>query len=368
MFLSDTSLNLTPQPSRSTDLSAKLWSQLPLELIREILLVLSRMSSENARELRLVSSDVNVLVLPVLFKHVVMVLPGHVNRFTATLLPKRKNYIPALKSKLHIIPRLLSSYKVDTWVLVVNDQRPSIETALASIGPVFAGLSKLAITGQNLCSNAFWLRQYPIHPKVVFLIHYGSPHLVNFYEPVFKSVTHLYTCITHGHRYSSVADLPCLTHLAVNTRLDLPETTAIKVAASLRAILTACDRLESLVLTMECTEFDNPRYRMWEYLLEGCREDKRFKLLPDYRSPRLEWLDIVDGGWNLWDRARVWPHVNLLESSKMDVGREPATFPSLRNRTGDDWEIDLVQRDNYHPPEDNIEARGEKHWLSAMGH
>ena len=353
--------------TRSDHLSAKLWSQLPLELIREILLVLSRMSTENARELRLVSSDVNVLVLPVLFEHVVMVYPEHVNRFTATLLPKRKNYIPALKSKLHIIPRLLSSYKVDSWVLVVNDRRPSIETALASIGPVFSGLSKLAITGQNLSSNAFWLRQHPIHPKVVFLIHYGSPHLVNFYEPVFKSVTHLYTCITHGHRYSTVADLPCLTHLAVSTRLDLPETTAIKVVASLRAILTACERLQSLVFTMTCTEFDNPQYRMWEFLLEGCRADKRFRFLPDYRSPRLEWLDIVDGRWNLWDRASVWPHLDLLESSTMDFDRR-LSFSSLRDWTGDDWEIDLVQRDNYHPPEDNIEARGERHWLSVLGH
>ena len=297
-----------------------------------------------------------------------MVYPDHVNRFTTTLLPKRKNYIPALKSKLHIIPRLLSSYKVDTWVLVVNDRRPSIESALASIGPVFSGLSKLAITGQNLSSNAFWLRQHPIYPKVVFLIHYGSPHLVNFYEPIFKSVTHLYTCITHGHRYSTVADLPCLTHLAVNTRLDLPQTTAIKVVASLRAILTACERLESLVFTMACTEFDNPQYRMWEFLLEECREDKRFRFFPDYRSPRLEWLDILDGKWNLWDRARVWPQLDLLESSTMCFVEEPASFPSLRNWTGDDWEIDLVQRDNYHPPEDNIEARGERHWLSALGH
>ena len=355
--------------SRPTHLSPRLWSQLPLELIREILLVLSRLSSENARELRLVSSDVNVLVLPVLFKHVVMVFPDHVNRFTTTLLPKRKNYIPALKSKLHILPRLLSSYKVDTWVLVVNDRRPSIETALASIGPVFAGLSKLAITGQNLSSNAFWLRQHPIHPKVVFIIHYGSPHLVNFYEPVFKSVTHLYTCITHGHRYSTVADLPCLTHLAVSTRLDLPETTAIKVAASFRAILATCDRLESFVFTMACANFDSPQYRMWEFLLEGCREDKRFRFLPDYRSPRLEWLDIVDGRWNLWDRARVWPHLELLESSMMDFfEKESPSFPAIRHWTGDDWEIDLVQRDNYHPPEDNIEARGEKHWLSALGH
>ena len=122
--------------------------------------------------------------------------PDHVNRFSATLLPKRKNYIPALKSKLHIIPHLLSSYKVDTWVLVVNDWCPSIELALASVGPVFSGLSKLAITVRNLSSNAFWLRQRPIYAKVVFLIHYGSPHLVNFYEPS-SNPSPTYTRVSH---------------------------------------------------------------------------------------------------------------------------------------------------------------------------
>src|SRR4051812_34446136 len=113
------------------DLSENIWNRLPVELIREVLLILAGMSISKARQLRFVSSDVNVLVLPVLFRHVHMGLPDHVFHFTATLLPKRKNYgIPGLKSKLHIMPRLLSSYTVNTWVFVVNERRPSIETAL----------------------------------------------------------------------------------------------------------------------------------------------------------------------------------------------------------------------------------------------
>lgn len=358
------------------ELSTQLWSQLPLELIREIILILAQASVEKARQLRFVSSDVNVLVLPILFRHVVMLYPEHVNRFTTTLLPKRKNFIPALKSKLHIMPRLLSSYKVDTWVLVVNDRRPSIETALASVAPVFSGLSKLAITGQNLSSNAFWLRRHPIHPKVMLLVHYGSPHLVNFYDPIFKSVTHLYTCITHGHRYSTIADLPCLTHLAVSTRPDLPGETAVNVAASLKAILKTCDDLASLVFLMSVASLNDPIYLRWLSWLEGCLEDKRFILLPDYRLPRMEWSAIVNGKKTLWDRAEEWRQLDMVEeplrASLLEDALELAhdereSFPVLGHRREEEWEIDLVQRDNYHAQADDPDLRGQTGFISAFG-
>jgi len=358
------------------ELSDKLWSQLPLELIREIILILAQWNTEKARELRFVSNDINTLVLPILFRHVIMIFPEHVNRFTATLLPKRKNYIPALKSKLHVMPRMLSSYEVDSWVLVINDRRPSIESALASIAPVFVGLSKLAITGQNLSSNAFWLRQHAIHPTILLLVHYGSPHLVNFYDPIFKSVTHLYTCITHGHRYSTVADLPCLIHLAVSTRPDLPETTARNVAASLAAILQVCDNLKSLVVVMELTGLDDPQYRIWEGWLKECLADKRFVFLPDYRTPRMEWGDIVHERGNLWDRASDWRHLDaigepmrsLLRQQLLDTSRKQRDlFPSLAHRREEEWEIDLVQRDNYHTQADDPDLRGGTGFISAFG-
>ncbi|KAF8156080.1 hypothetical protein B0H34DRAFT_799143 [Crassisporium funariophilum] len=343
----------------STGLSAYLWRQLPIELMCEILLIMASNDMIDARQLRLVSSDVNVLVLPIVFRHVILLLPKHVTQFTATLLPKRKNYIPALKSKLHIMPRQLSSYRVDSLVLVVNNQRPSIESAMASVGDVFCGLTKLAITCQNLSSNAFWLRKHPIHPKIMLLVHYGTPHLVNFYDPIFESVTHLYTCITHGHRYSTVADMPALTHLAVSTRVSLPATTALKVAASLKAILETCDRLQRLVLLMGCAHIDESEFMMWEGWLEGCMKDKRFILFPDFRPPCWEWLDIVNGEHTLWDRAIAWPQ-------ELNGWSDKETFPAIRNWPGHEWEIDLVQRDDYHPPEDDPDARGEKDWLEAL--
>jgi hypothetical protein len=356
-------------------MSPHLWGQLPLEMICEILLVLAQTSLEKARQLRLVSSDVNILMLPILFRHVVMVFPEHIHQFTTTLLPKRKNYIPALKSKLHIIPRMLSSYKVDTWALVVNERRPSIETALASVAPVFAGLSKLAITSQNLSSNAFWLRQHSIHPKLIFLLHYGCPHLVNFYDPIFKSVTHLYTCLTHGHRYSTIADLPSLTHLAVSTRKELNERTALNVAASLKDILKSCANLMSLIFLMAVTSLDDPLYMTWHGWLKDCLEDKRFVFLPDYRLPRMEWNSILNGKKSLWDRAREWQQFELIQEPLRTLLREQALdeahderelFPMLSNRREEEWEIDLVERDNYEPPTDDPDLRGGMGLITAF--
>src|SRR6266545_1125094 len=84
--------------ARSNNLSPTIWARLPLELIREIFSILAMTSSQKARELRLVSSDINVLVLPLLFRHINIIKPDDVRHLTTVLLPKRKNHIPALKS------------------------------------------------------------------------------------------------------------------------------------------------------------------------------------------------------------------------------------------------------------------------------
>ncbi|KAF8899511.1 hypothetical protein CPB84DRAFT_1780471 [Gymnopilus junonius] len=357
------------------ELSPLIWGVLPVELIREIFVILAESSIAEARRLRLICNDVNILVLPVIFRQVVMVVPEHVSRFTTTLLPKRRIYIPALKSKLHIMPRMLSSYTVDTWVHVVNERRPSLETALASVAPVFVGLSKLAITGQNLTSNAFWLRQHAIHPSIMFLVHYGSPHLVNFYDHIFKSVTHFYTSITHGHRYSSVADLPALTHLAVSTRRDLPNTTIRNICSSLRGILKSCDKLSMLVLIMNFLPVDDPQYPLWISSLVDCMKDPRFTLLLDYRSPRVEWSDIVNGRRTLWDRATEWKRANaadepsrsLLQRQFLETSyKEREAYPPLHKRE-EEWEIDLVQRDDYDPQADDPDLRRGTGFISAFG-
>lgn len=90
-------------------------------------------------------------------------------------------------------------------------------------------------------------------------------------------------------------------------------------------------------------------------------------VLPDYRVPRHEWSAIIDGKETLWDRAREWKKTELAEKSigsrlrlrMMETWKEErATFPMLFRRRGDEWEIDLVQRDDYLPQTEDPDLRG----------
>lgn len=345
-------------------------------------------SDQKARELRLVSSDVNVLVLPLLFRNIVITTPNDVYRLTTTLLPKRKYHIPALKSRLHVMPRPLATYNVESCVLVINDRRPSLEEALAKIAPVFCGISKLAITARNLQAHGYWIRRYPIRPKIMIVVHFGSPHLINYHDPIFERVTHLYTSTIDGHRSSTVIDLPSLTHLAICTRPDLPEATATRIITSLRAILKQCKSLRMLVLVMDfgSSLISDIRMPIWESRLVECTSDDRFVFLPDFRAPRLEWEDIVRDTAPLtssthstnineaesfydsvWNRAERWKrvikrlsqtpftpeffnknvlHLAFLRQSHLRI----IAAESFSKYDGPEWEIDLVERDNYQHP------------------
>jgi len=380
-------------PDTGPLLSPETWANLPLELIREILYILAMLSEQNARDLRLVSSDVNVLVLPLLFRNISINKTKDVARLTTILLPKRKNHIPALKSRLHVIPRPLSTYKVKSCILVINDRRPSIEESLARIAPVFCSISNLAITARNLQAHGYWLRRHPIRPKTMMILHYGSPCLINYYDPIFENVVYLYTCITLGHRYSNVADLPSLTHLGVSTRHDLPEATAKNVAASLHAILKECQKLQMLVLVLDYTPLltsGSPFFSEWESRLEDCLSDGRFILLPDFRPPRLEWEDIVRVPQcdtvkgpesiqiheSIWKRAERWKKSlsalsKPLEKRKLWLSFCSDTLLRMAGSSSNDnepeWEIDLVERDNYqHPKASDPDLKGFVGFQSAF--
>jgi hypothetical protein len=371
------------------------WANLPLELIRQILVDLALSGPQYARTLRLVSSDVNVLVLPLLFRDISICTTRDVSRLTTILLPKRKHNIPALKSRLHIIPRPLSTYTVGSCVLVINDRRPSIEEALAKIAPVFCGISNLAITARNLQAHGYWLRKHPVRPRTMMIVHYGSPCLVNYHDPIFENVRYLYTSVTHGHRASCVADLPSLTHLAVSTRRDLPEATARNVAASLHAILAQCQTLQRLVLVLDYGSLlsSGPIISEWESRVESCLSDRRFILLPDFRPPRLEWEDLVahdpqKGAHHesLWQRAERWKkrysQATTTTTQCHAFERQKLWFAFLSDtqlRTAAaggagstqyrelEWEIDLVERDDYqHPKASDPDLKGVTGFQSAF--
>jgi hypothetical protein len=328
-----------------------------VELLREIILYLASTTAHSARELRLVSRYANIWVLPLLFRTLVLTAPEHITRFAATLLPKRKFHIPALKSKLHTFPRPLSSYTVESLALVINTRLPSIETALASVAPAFTHLKNLAITGQNMSSNAYWLRQYPIRPRKMMILHFGSPQMVNFREPIFESVTHLYTSVLVGYRDSSVEHLPHLTHLAVHARIDLSEDLASRVTQLLRTTLESLPDLRTLVLVINSDEVYDTRLALWLRLLVECLKDKRFILLPYFRHPRMEWEAMLADEHTVWDRAQVWRRVESEDDFTQvqyrgdmlkAVRSEHASLPGKKFMEAD-WEVDLIERDGFYP-------------------
>jgi hypothetical protein len=328
-----------------------------MELTREILLHVAYSSTLATHRLRLVSRYVNVWVLPLLFHTLFFTTNDQIIRFASTLLPKRKIHIPAIQSNLHTIPRSLSSYSIDSLALAVTTRLPSTETALASVAPAFTGLKNLALTAQNLSSHAHWLRQHPIHPQQVMIFHFGRPHPVNFREPLFNSVTHLHTSVLLGHRRSSVGDLPALTHLAVYTRIDLQGSVIGDIARLLYSTLVTLPRLKSLVLSLNGSALsDDLHAEPWFDPLLPCIQDKRFAFLPYIRIPRLEWQDIISGKQNIWERAEEWGriasedrHTRIMRSSQVlkAVEQENSVFPPVKKYVELEWEIDLVQRDDF---------------------
>lgn len=339
----------------STELSSAIWSLLPIELLQEILLFLAVNNHNQARSLRLVSRHVNIWMLPILFQSVSLTTPGHVTHFTSTLLPKRRIYIPLLRSNLHTTPRPLSSYYVRSLAMVINARLPSMEVAMAKVAPALTNLQNLAITSQNLTSHAHWLRKFPIHPQNIMLLHFGRPQYVNFGEPLFKQVTHLYTSVLDGHRRSSVADIPELTHLAVHTRFHLDDPRALSVSRSLIATLRALPRLKMLILTIDAEMTDDVKLQTWKVLLEPCLADERFYLVPYFVHPRLEWNLVVSGSQSVWDRALEWRLMEGLDvnaraqylSEKMMEGYAESVAVHRTKKAEAEWEIDLVQRDSF---------------------
>ncbi|KAG6907617.1 hypothetical protein DXG01_008194 [Tephrocybe rancida] len=344
------------------------WSQLPIELTREIILYLASTDDRTARNLRLVCRSTNVWVLPLLFRSLTFTTPEHITRFASILLPKRKLHIPALKSDLHNSPRALSSYSIESLALVVNTRLPSVETALANVALAFSRLKNLFITSKNLSSNGHWLRRYPIRPTTMMLLHFGSPHLVNYKDPIFQSVTHLYTSTLAGYRGSHVTDLPQLTHLAVHTRLDHPPEVIVSIAIDFLSILEAAPQLKLLVFTLDAEDIDDVRIDQWVTLLASRIKDSRFIVLPYFRHPRMEWEGLLREQPNVWERAVAYMAVKKDEDTCKIIRYMAEEMRNLRaekawlaqHKLRVNWEIDLVQREGYIPYEGDLTEQLER--------
>jgi hypothetical protein len=236
---------------------------------------------------------------------------------------------------------------------------PSVEIALENVAPAFSRLKNLVISGQNLSSNAHWLRLHPIHPQQMMILHFGFPQLVNFREPIFQSVSHLYTSTLAGYRDSSVADLPLLTHLAVHTHASPLGPTAVRIVGQLVDTLQAMPQLQCLVLVLNGINLQRLNLHLWENILKPCFSDKRFFLLPYFRDVYLECLDVLTSGSRVWDRAKLWRQIESQDNaSKRELTQsvwqtDPDTSRRIKNYMDAVWYIDLVQQDTRSSPDDH---------------
>ncbi|TFK63799.1 hypothetical protein BDN72DRAFT_300644 [Pluteus cervinus] len=423
------------------DLSPEIWSQLPIELLREILLFAAINDLQDARALRLVSRHVNVWLLPFMFQTLTLTSVTDVHGFANLLAPTRKrnsmvgdaalglgqggssmrsSFQPpfwggypsatysahssrtflasalssspartsfdtpfgdtsSFSSPLPTIPRSLSSYIISSLALVVKTHVPSVEASMARVAPALTHLQNLVITGQNLSSHAHWLRQYPIFPRKVLIVHFGRPQSVDFQQPVFQCVTHLYTPVLELNK-SSVRDLPELTHLAVKTRISLGIINASAISRSLRNILRSLPGLKMVVLCLDMAggggkeETEETVRVVWNTILEPCFADPRFYVLTKYFEPMQEWHRIVEGSsqpesssymgspfygdgrfgsGDLWDRALRFGSnkysSNGIGFESGDAGwRRMFDIRSMNEESGEsEWEIDLVQREGF---------------------
>ncbi|KAF9449417.1 hypothetical protein P691DRAFT_812582 [Macrolepiota fuliginosa MF-IS2] len=369
-----------------------LWPALPVELKRLILELVAINDVHDARSLRLVSRDINVLVLPVIFSNISIEHMNDLTAVTSTIFPPPTPY-QKLRNTIPEPPRLLSSYNTTSLALLLRENLPSIENALATIGPVFSRIRCLAITSRNLSSNAFWLRANNVRPEYIMLPHHGSPRPVNWRDAIFSQVTHIFTSSLDSHGPSTLSDLSNVTHIAVYTHTELLNDKIRYIAGKLEWLLDPLSfpRLQALVLALG--RFPRPphhkpiryphdvlareRYTtllsLWRTHLTLCLPSSKFYILPDPHCPHEEWENWIHGdSLDIWQQAAEYrlryPNSMVLDPRKPEVARDldqwlslirvdllqfsglaPIEKDTLRMRRASkiEWEIDLVQREGY---------------------
>ncbi|KXN82308.1 hypothetical protein AN958_02740 [Leucoagaricus sp. SymC.cos] len=388
-----------------------LWPALPVELKRLVLELVARNDINDARSLRLVSRDINVLVLPIIFHSVVLENLPDLFTLTRTIAPL-PTPVHRLRNRTPVHPpRPLSTYNTASLALLLPETRPSIENALAGVGAVFSRIRYLAITSRNLSSNAFWLRQNRVRPTHIMLLHHGSPRPVNWRDRIFSQTTHIFTSSLDSHGTSTLSDLSNLTHLAVSTHSEIAEDKIRYIVDKLEWILFDPDntlpKLDALVLAIE--RFPHPppervcghlvvdflareRYMnvltRWRTNLQQCLAASRFYILPDPLYPREEWDNWIHSSsphhsQDIWRRAIAYRarypnsivfdprpaevkhhmdywfsmiEVDLLHAEDDSDGSPSPSLPPLPPEKTSlfckvDWEIDLIQREGYRESE-----------------
>ena len=386
-------------------LSPAVWSNLPIELVLQILLYAAFASRGDAHALCLVSSAVRRAVLPALYHNVLLrsasQVPAFVSPFTAKQRrPPYCHYPPLAASRGHIDnvtsggspnTKLLAHIPIHALALALPTKRPSLEVALARTAPALTSLEHLALTAPLLGAHAHWLRGAPhVRPRTLMLYHLGRPAPAHFGEPFLRNVTHLYTSTLCGFRGTSPASLPSLTHIALTTRATQPPTTIDEVLATAKRVLSTCPHLVMLVLSLDATGSTPTPTAItsaaaaaaaaagndtcphegsgtathsivtlpvpWRAALARQR-DPRLHVLPFALHARIMWQDVVagaDGGGSgaqdvfacaqAWREAEARGATSVMLLLAAEAALRNAALDSWKE---DEWDLDLMTAPGY---------------------
>ena len=380
-------------PSPPLPLSPAVWSDLPIELVTQILLYAAFASRADAHALCLVSSAVRRAVLPALYYNVLLrsasQVPAFVSPFTAKQRrPPYYNYpSPAGHNNSSYNAKLQAHIPIHALALALPTKRPSLEAALARTAPALISLEHLALTAPLLGAHAHWLRAAPhVRPRTLTLYHLGRPAPVHFGEPFLRDVTHLYTSTLCGFRGTSPASLPSLTHIALSTRATQPPSVIDEVLAAARRVLSTCPHLVMLVLSLDSTGSTPTPAAIaastaaaaataascahggigtatpsiitlpipWRAALARQR-DPRLHVLPFALHARIMWRDVVAGGegsgsQDVFACAQAWRDAEARGASSVML--RLAAEAALRNAAldswkEDEWDLDLMTAPGY---------------------
>jgi len=385
-------------PSPPLPLSPAIWSNLPIELVLQILLYAAFASRADAHALCLVSSAVRRAVLPALYHNVLLRSASQVPAFVSPFTAKQRrppyhyhssptDYNDSDSSRSSSNAKLLAYIPIHALAIALPTKRPSLEVALARTAPALASLEHLALTAPLLGAHAHWLRAAPhVCPRTLMLYHFGRPAPVHFGEPFLRNVTHLYTSTLCGFRGTSPASLPSLTHIALSTRATQPPSVIDEVLAAARRVLSTCPHLVMLVLSLDgtgstptpttiaastaaaaaaaatCTHGSSGTTTPsivtlpvpWRAALARQR-DPRLHVLPFALHARIMWWDIVTDGegaeaQDIFTCAQAWRDAEARGATSVMV--RLAAEAALRNAAldswkEDEWDLDLMTSPGY---------------------
>ncbi|KAI0278422.1 hypothetical protein BGY98DRAFT_541153 [Russula aff. rugulosa BPL654] len=384
-------------PSPPLPLSPAVWSNLPIELVTQILLYAAFASRADAHAFCLVSSAVRRAVLPALYHNVLLrsasQVPAFVSPFTAKQRRPPYHYYPSPSghdnSSSSSNSKLLAHIPIHALALALPTKRPSLEVALARTAPALTSLEHLALTAPLLGAHAHWLRAAPhVRPRTLTLYHLGRPAPVHFGEPFLRNVTHLYTSTLCGFRGTSPASLPSLTHVALSTRATQPPSVIDDVLAAARRVLSTCPHLVMLVLSLDSTGSTPTPTAIaasaaaaaaaatpascahggigiatpsiitlpvpWRAALARQR-DPRLHVLPFALHARIMWWDVVAGGegsgvQDVFACAQAWRDAEArgVTSVMLRLAAEAALRnAALDSWKEDEWDLDLMTAPGY---------------------